>query len=62
MIVPYPKGEEVWVSYYNEEKVLTHIVTSKPSREQYFLYKLEKDKFVKVGRAKTPSALEKFLK
>ena len=50
----YPKGERVWVGYYNAEHELCFILTSKESREVYFLYELVDGEF----KARTPKELE----
>lgn len=36
----YPKGERVWVGYYNTNHELILILTSKESRDYYYLYEL----------------------
>lgn len=54
----YPKGETVWAGYYDKDKNLRYIVTSKPSRDFYFLYENENGVFKKLGRAKSPAELE----
>ena len=54
----YPKGEQVWTSYYNSSHKLLFIVTSKPSRDFYFLYELVYGVFKKLGKAKSPLELE----
>lgn len=36
----YPKGERVWVGYYDNHHELRFILTSKDSRDFYFLYEL----------------------
>lgn len=53
----YPKGERVWESYYNESRELKFIITSKPTRDAYFLYEFVNDEFKKLGKAKTPPEL-----
>lgn len=55
--IKYPKGEKVWVSYYSESHELKFIITSKPTRDAYFLYELINDEFKKLGKAKTPTKL-----
>ena len=57
MKTEYPKGETLWVSYY-DGKTLKYIITSKAARDYYFLYEHTDDKFVKLGRSKSPTALE----
>lgn len=54
----YPKGEIVWTGYYNRKDELLFILTSKPQREYYYLYKVSDDGFVKLGRSKNPKELE----
>ena len=54
----YPKGEMVWVSYYNSSHELLFIITSKPARDYYFLYEVVDGEFNKLGRAKNPKELE----
>ena len=53
----YPKGEKVWESYYNESRELKFIITSKSTRDSYFLYELVNGEFKKLGKAKTPPEL-----
>lgn len=54
----YPKGERVWVGYYNRNHELLFIMTSKEARDYYFLYEVVDGKFKKLGRAKSPKELE----
>lgn len=54
----YPKGERVWVGYYNTSHELKFIVTSKESRDFYFLYELVGGVFRKLGRSRSPKELE----
>jgi hypothetical protein len=58
----YPKGETVWVSYYNSNKELLFIMTSKPIRDFYFLYEVVDGEFKKLGKAKNPTELEEKFK
>lgn len=62
MIEPkYPTGEIVWARYLNKVGETICIITSKESRDCYFLYDLIDGKFVKRGKAKEPPELvEKF--
>lgn len=55
----YPKGERVWVGYYNRNHELLFIMTSKEARDYYFLYEVVDGKFKKLNRAKSPKELEK---
>ena len=55
----YPKGERVWVGYYNTKHELLFILTSKESsRDYYFLYELVDGTFKNLGRARSPKELE----
>ena len=58
----YPKGEQVWASYYNLSHKLLFIITSKSTRDYYFLYELNDDIFKKLGKAKSPLELEEKFK
>lgn len=55
----YPRGERVWVSFYDKDHELMFIITSKESsRDFYFLYELVDGSFKKLGRARSPKELE----
>jgi len=57
--IKYPKGETVWVSYCNSSGKVMFVLTSKPARDFYFLYKvLENGSLEKLGKAKSPPELE----
>ncbi len=59
--VKYPAGEIAWIRYVNRDGETVSIITSKDSREWYYLYDLVGDKFMKRGKAKEPPELvEKF--
>lgn len=58
----YPRGELVWTSYYNLLRELLFIVTSKPTRDFYFLYEVVDGAFKKLGKAKSPLELEEKFK
>ena len=53
----YPKGETVWTGYYDRAGTLLFIITSKESRDFYYLYECHNDAFTKLGRAKNPLEL-----
>ncbi len=56
----YPKGERVWAGYYNKNHELLFIITSKGiSRDYYFLYELVGGEFKKLGKARSPTELER---
>lgn len=55
----YPRGEHVWVGYYNHAHELKFIITSKEaSRDFYYLYELIDGVFRKLGRSRSPKELE----
>lgn len=54
----YPKGERVWTGYYNRNQELMFILTSKESREFYYLYELVDGVFRKLGKSRSPQELE----
>ena len=57
----YPRNEIVWVGYYNAKGDLMFIITSKETRDWYYLYRLVNGRFEKIGKAKEPLELvEKF--
>lgn len=57
-----PKTEQIWVKQITE-KGETYYITSKDTRDYYFLYKMDGDKAVKLGKAKSPIELEqKYIK
>jgi len=57
--IKYPKGEKVWVGYYDTQKNLRFIMTSKENnRDFYFLYELVNGEFKKLGKARSPKELE----
>jgi len=48
-----PSAETVWVTEVSSSGV-TYAVTSKSSRDKYFLYREENGKAVKIASAKNP--------
>lgn len=59
MNIKYPKGETVWVSYQNIKGEPVCILTSKPTRDYYFLYEVLSDGTLnKLGKARSPIELE----
>lgn len=57
--IKYPKGEKVWVGYYDTQKNLRFIMTSRENnRDFYFLYELVDGEFKKLGKARSPKELE----
>lgn len=60
MTIQYPKGEIVWVGYYNQNGECIFILTSKPARDYYFLYEVNADgSLKKLGKTKEPPELER---
>lgn len=58
-----PKGEQIWVSYFDTEKKLRFIVTSKENnRDYYFLYEFAGARLSKIGKARSPKELEEKFK
>ena len=53
----YPKDEIRWVGYHDIEGELRYLMTSKATRDVYFLYELQDGKFVKLGKDKSPRGL-----
>ena len=54
-----PKGEIIWLSWYNKNNDdVSYIITSKPSREFYYLYKIDDGKLVKLSKGVSPLDLE----
>ena len=54
-----PKGEIVWISYFDSGRVLRFFLTSKPARDMFYLYEVAEDlTYVKLGKAKSPVDLE----
>ena len=57
--VQCPKGEIVWVIYKNRHGEIVYILTSKTTRDYYYLYEVLKEgKINKLGRSKDPPELE----
>ena len=54
-----PKNEICWVGYYDELGNLRYVVTSKNVRDIYYLYKINNDSAVRLGKAKDPTKLVK---
>ncbi len=54
----YPRGEIVWTGYHNRAGDLMFIMTSKESRDYYYLYEVSDGEFKKLGKAKSPPELE----
>ena len=53
-----PKDERVWMSYRSSDGKIRFVVTSKASRETYFLYEADGEGFKKLGKSPSPAQLE----
>ena len=54
-----PKGETLWVSYFNKAGERVFALTSREnSRDWYYLYDCAGSALKKLGRAKSPTELE----
>ena len=57
--VKCPKGERLWMRYYNKKNSLRFFITSKEtSRDFYFLYEVSGATVKKLGKARSPRDLE----
>ena len=62
-IAGIPKTETIWVTYTSEKGEVYHTTAKTNNRDYYSLYKMVDGKAQKLGRARTPTELEKnFLK
>ena len=59
--ISIPKGETLWETYLQSGKP-QYIVTSNKNRDTYFAYQLIENKLKKLGKARSPSDLRKFMK
>jgi hypothetical protein len=51
-----PKGEMVWVSYWDSNNELKYITTSKiGDRTWYYLYEIKDGKQTKISKSKNPN-------
>jgi len=56
MTIRYPKGETIWVTYHNTDGVPIYFISSKPSREIYYLYEIQPDGSIKkLQKSKSPT-------
>lgn len=53
-----PKSERIWLKRITSNGD-TYYITSKETRDCYYLYKMENNKAIKLGKAPTPTELEK---
>lgn len=59
-MVGIPSTEIVWVTI-TDDLGDEYVITSKSDRNTYYLYRLEKDKAVKLGKNENPLELEKII-
>ena len=59
-MIGLPSNETIWVTI-TDDLGDEYIITSKATREMYYLYRLEKDKAVKLGKNENPLELEKLI-
>ena len=52
------KDEIVWVRGCNSDGTLRYVITSNKTRDRYFLYGLERGKWEKIAKARSPIAFE----
>ena len=54
-----PKGEFVWVGYNDKDGLLRFVMTSKSTRDYYYMYAVNEDgTLTKLGKSKSPPDLE----
>lgn len=59
MNVKYPKNESVWVTICDKEGDPAYLITSKQTRDFYFIYEINRDgSLTKLGKSKNPRELE----
>lgn len=59
-MVGIPSAEIVWVTI-TDDLGDEYVITSKTTRDVYYIYRLEKDKAVKLGKNENPLELEKLI-
>jgi hypothetical protein len=59
-MVGIPSTETIWVTI-TDDLGDEYVITSKTTRDMYYIYRLEKDKAVKLGKNENPLELEKFI-
>lgn len=55
-----PSNETIWVTI-TDDLGDEYVITSKTTRDVYYIYRLEKDKAVKLGKNENPLELEKLI-
>lgn len=59
-MIGVPSTETVWVTI-TDDLGDEYVITSKSDRNIYYLYRLEKDKAVKLGKNENPLELENLI-
>ena len=59
-MIGIPSTETVWVTI-TDDLGDEYVITSKSDRNIYYLYRLEKDKAVKLGKNENPLELENLI-
>jgi hypothetical protein len=55
-----PNNETIWVTI-TDDLGDEYVITSKTTRDVYYIYRIEKDKAVKLGKNENPLELEKLI-
>lgn len=59
-MIGVPSNETIWVTI-TDDLGDEYVITSKSTRDMYYIYRLEKDKAVKLGKNENPVELEKII-
>lgn len=59
-MINIPSNETIWVTI-TDDLGDEYVITSKATRDVYYIYRLEKDKAVKLGKNENPLELEKLI-
>lgn len=58
MVNGIPKSEKIWVKRITVSGEVYYITSKENDRGVYYLYKMNGDKAVKLGKSKSPTELE----
>lgn len=59
-MIGLPSNETIWVTI-TDDLGDEYVITSRATRDMYYIYRLEKDKAVKLGKNENPLELEKLI-
>ena len=59
-MIGLPSNEIIWVTI-TDDLGDEYVITSKTTRDVYYIYRLEKDKAIKLGKNENPLELEKLI-